>query len=720
MNIKKNLLSAQAFYKKNDLESAKKVCMSLLKSNKGDLRVIDLLIDISIKSENFGEALKFLDQAIDIDHKNYLFYFKKSFTLFRLNKHEQALNNLDKSINLKFDFKEAYNLKAIIFSNINRDNHAIKNWLKAISINKNYTEAYFNLANFYNSKNNFELSLKNYNKTLEINNNYFLALANRADLYLKFQLYKSALTDYNTLIEKYPKLPKLHYSKASTLDFMGKKKEAIFSLNICINLEPKFAMAYFLKGIISWTLKLHKEALVNLEKGYSLNKDSYFLNPLIVLKSTLCDWKNIQYYQNELISSINKNQKTKFPIFIQHFIDSPELEQKASILYNKNFKFLKKPILKNKNKKIRLGYYSADFREHATSHLIARVFELHNKKNFEIIAFSFCPLNNNDVAQKRIVNSCDKFIDVHNKTDKEISLISKGLKIDIALDLMGLANNNRYNIFSLGCAPIQVNYLGYPGTCGSDFIDYIIADKTLITNENKKFFSEKIIFLPKTYQPNDNKKEISKKEISKKEFGLPEDKFIFCVFNRSYKITSKMLSIWAHILNSKKNSIIWLFADNDLTKINLKKEFNALGINAGRIIFANPTNHSNHLARHKFANLFIDTFPYTGHTTVSDALWTGLPVVTKMGNSFASRVSASLLNALNVSELVTKTDEEYKKMIIELSNDHNKLLKIREKISKNIFKEALFDSNLYTKNLEKTYQIIYENYFANKKIDIQI
>jgi len=228
-------------------------------------------------------------------------------------------------------------------------------------------------------------------------------------------------------------------------------------------------------------------------------------------------------------------------------------------------------------------------------------------------------------------------------------------------------------------------------------------------------FLEKIIFLPTTYQPNDNKKEISKKD-----FDLPDDKFIFCSFNRSYKITSKILDIWTDVLNYKKNSILWLFADNNLTKTNLKSEFANLGINADRIIFANPTDHPEHLARHKFADLFIDTFPYTGHTTVSDALWTGLPVVTKIGNSFASRVSASLLKALDLSELIAKTDEEYKKMILELSSDQTKLLKIKEKISKNIFKKALFDSKLYTENLEKAYNAIYENYSKNKKNDIQI
>jgi len=720
MNINKILLSAQNFYKNNDLKNAKKLCETILKSNKNHLSTIDLLVDINIKYENFKEALRLINKAIELNNKNYLIYFKKSFILFRINNYDQALQNLNQAINLNPAYKEAYNFKAIILSNMNKVNNAIENWTKAINIDNDYAEGYFNLANFYNLRNNFKLSLENYNKALQVNNKYFSALVNRADLYLKYEMYKLALTDYNNLIKTNPNIQSFHYNKAICLDFLNNKKDAILSLNVCINIDPQFAPSFFLRSMIFRKQKKYKEALFDLEKAYSLNKESYFLSSLIILKSILCDWDNIENYQNELINSLKNTEKVTSPIFIQHFFDSPELEKKAANAYNKNFKIIDRKKINYKNKKIRLGYYSADFRNHATTHLIARLFELHDKNNFEIFAFSFCPRNEKDLTQKRIINSCNKFIDVHKKTDWEIIQISKEFKIDIALDLMGFVNNNRYNIFTKGCAPIQINYLGYPGTCGPNVMDYIIGDNTLITKKNENFFSEKIIFLPDTYQPNDDKKIISKKKITKKDFNLPEDKFIFCSFNRSYKITSKMFNIWIDILKNKKNSILWLFADNNLTKINLKKEFTKLGLDPKLLVFADPVNHSEHLARHSMADLFMDTFPYTGHTTVSDALWTGLPLVTKMGNSFASRVSASLLNALNVGELITKTDEEYKKLIIDLSNNQHKLLKIKDKIISNISTEPLFNSKLYTKNIEKAYKTTYENYFKNKKINIKI
>ena len=711
MAIKKNFSSAEYFYNNNDLGNAKKVCESILTENNKNLDAINLITNINIKQEELDEAIKYIDIAINIDSDNFKHYFKKSLVLQRLKKSSEALESIDRAIVLNKKNPEIFNLKAIIHENLSEDKKALENWDKAIELKENYAEAYFNIANYYNFNDNYEKSLDNYNKALKINKKYFLALINRADLYLKHQKYEFALLDYNLIIERDPKITRMHYNKASVLNFLGQKKAAIESLNNAIDLKPKFARAFFLRGIIAWQLKLYKQALFDLEKAYSLKKESYFLNSLIILKSILCNWENIEVYHKELINFVKTEKKTEFPIFIQSFIDSPELEQKASFAFNNNFRVFDKPILKNKNKKIRLGYYSADFRNHATSNLIARIFELHNKEDFEVIAFSFCSLDKKDLTQKRIINACSKFIDVEKKTDEEISKLSKELEIDIALDLMGFVNNNRYNIFAKGCAPIQINYLGYPGTCGPNVMDYIIADNTLITKDNEKFISEKIITLPNSYQPNDNTKEITKKEITKKDFNLPENKFIFCSFNRSYKITSIILKIWCDILKEKENSVIWLFADNEITKTNLKNEVSKFKINPDRLIFADPTNHSDHLARHRLADLFIDTYPVPGHTTTSDALWAGLPVVTKIGNSFCSRVSASILNALDLNELITKDDDEYKKLIIKLSNDKNKLLKIKEKINKNIATKPLFNSRLYTENLEKAYHKVYDDYF---------
>ena len=316
------------------------------------------------------------------------------------------------------------------------------------------------------------------------------------------------------------------------------------------------------------------------------------------------------------------------------------------------------------------------------------------------------------------IKACSKFIDVSKKSDIAIAELSRELNIDIAIDLMGYANNNKFNIFLYGCAPIQVNYLGYPGTMGLDVMDYIIADKFLITQENEKHYSENIVYMPNSYQPNDDQKEISKKEINRKNENLPDDKFVFCCFNKTYKITPEIFSLWMEILNEKKDTVLWLFANDEITKKNIRSEAEKRNINPERIIFAKQKNHQEHLARHKLADLFIDTYPYTGHTTTSDSLWTGLPVITMFGNSFASRVSGSLLKALDINELITSSKNEYKNLIINLHDDSLKLKKIKDKINNNISNKPLFNSKLYTEHLENSYLKMFENFNKNIKENI--
>ena len=378
-----------------------------------------------------------------------------------------------------------------------------------------------------------------------------------------------------------------------------------------------------------------------------------------------------------------------------------------------------KPIAKREpNKKIRIGYYSADFRNHAMAYILARLFELHNKSKFELIGFSLNPVDkSNDEMYKRISSAFNQFIDVSSKNDQEIAQISRDLKIDIAVDLMGYTTNNRFGIFIQRCAPIQVNYLGFSGTSGSNCMDYIIADKTIIPKENQKFFSEKIAYMPHSYQANDSTKEISKKIFTKKELGLPEDSFVFCCFNQSYKINPETFDLWVEILANVNHSVLWLFETNPIASKNLKKEIKIRKLDPNRIIFAKKMPLPDHLARHSLADLSIDSFPYTTGITCSDALWTGLPVLTRIGNSFASRMAASLLTAIDLTEMIVKTKKEYKNLAIELATNNEKLNQIKNKLKKNRLNTPLFDTELFKENIEKLYLTMYQRYQSDLPIE---
>jgi len=286
---------------------------------------------------------------------------------------------------------------------------------------------------------------------------------------------------------------------------------------------------------------------------------------------------------------------------------------------------------------------------------------------------------------------------------------------------MGFTKGNKFQIFAEKCAPIQVSYLAFPGTTGANFIDYVIADKTVISQELKKYYSEKIIFLPDTYQVNDSAKKISDKVFTREEMGLPNDSFVFCCFNKNYKILPRVFDIWMNLLKKVKGSVLWLLVENSKARENLKKEATKRNIDENRIIFAKIMPLNDHLARHRCADLFIDTFPYTAHTTCSDALWAGLPVVTRIGKSFASRVSASLLNAIDLPELITHSEEEFENLALDFANNKNKLNQVKVKLEKNKISNSLFNTKLYTKNIESSYKIIYDRYLKDLPVeDVEI
>ncbi len=656
-NIKTSFNNALLLYQNGKLNEAKDIGLKILKKNQNSFDVLYLLSIINFQQKNYKEAKKIIEKIIKINSSKY----------------------------------EIYNFYGVILVKLEQFEEALKKFNQAIKINSNDYEAYNNIGNVYLRLNRLDEALISYNKAIEIKSDY-------GDAY---------------------------YNRGNVLEKQRKLDDAINSYDKAIKINPNKADAFNNRGnILLETKKLDASYLSYLE-AYKIAPEKFFLSEqLIHLKSHLCDWKSIENDKIILKKKILKKNIPTLPFVVTTLFDSSSLQKISAEINVKNLysnnNFLNPIIKKNNNTKIRIGYYSADFRKHATSYLLARLFELHDKSKFEIFIFSF--ISGNDEMYLRIKKSGVKeIIDVQNKTDSEIAQLSRDLNIDIAVDLMGFTKHNRIKVFANKCAPIQVNFLGYPGTSGSNFIDYIISDKIIITKENQKNFSEKIIYLPNTYQPNDSQRKISSKIFSKNELGLPEKGFIFCCFNGSYKIMPNVFNIWMRLLKNVKNSVLWLIKDNPTAVTNLKKEAKLKNINPDRIIFAEITSLPNHLARHKYADLFIDTFPCTAHTTCSDALWAGLPVLTRIGESMVSRVPGSLLSSIGLSELITYTEQEYENLAIELAINSSKLEKIKQKLKKNILSKPLFNSELYKDNIEEAYSIIYKRYIQNKKpTNIQI
>ena len=434
---------------------------------------------------------------------------------------------------------------------------------------------------------------------------------------------------------------------------------------------------------------------------------------LLHTKMKICSWSDFELHLENITNKVSANQRVITPFPHLALTDSAILHKQSSVIFAQNkypFNFALGPIPKRpKGNKIRIGYFSADFHNHATGHLMAELFELHDKSRFELIGFSFGPMANDEMRQ-RLEKPFDQFIEVGGKSDIEIAQLSRNLNVDIAVDLKGFTLESRTEIFSYKAAPIQVNFLGYPGTMGSDYIDYIIADSTLIPIQSQQFYSEKVAYLPNCYQPNDRKRTISDKKYSRRDFGLPDQGFVFCSFNNNYKILPATFDGWMRILKAVEGSVLWLLEDSAGVVANLKKQAMKQGVNEERLVFAKRITLSEHLARHAQADLFIDTFPCNAHTTASDALWAGLPVLTLSGESFASRVAASLLNAIDLPELITTTQAEYESLAIELACNSKKLDSLKQNLAHNRLKSPLFDTPLFRKNLEAAYIQIYERY----------
>ena len=527
---------------------------------------------------------------------------------------------------------------------------------------------------------------------------------------------KEAIENFKKAANLNPQSPEVFYNLGKVYDTLKEYKEAIRCYNVAIQLWPDFAQAHFNKATALADLGLNEQAVVEYQHAQKIMPDMELLcGNLIHAEMKICDWRSLNANIQSLMSLTgDSNHLASEPFSMISVSNSEALNLKVATTFSNNQfpnQTIEKSVFASKQKKnkIFLGYFSANFHNHAVAYLISEIFEKHDREKFHLVALSFGP-NTNDEMQNRLKGIFDSFIDVNGKSDQEVAELSRNMGIDIAIDLMGHTQDGRPGIFAHHAAPIQMNYLGYPGTMGASYIDYIIADPTIIPESNRKFYTEKIIYLPNCYQANDGKRAISDRSFMRNELGLPATGFVFCCFNQNYKITPQVFDSWMQILQKVEGSVLWLLEDSATAIANLKNEAQVRGITPERLVFAKSLPLADHLARHQLADLFIDTLPYNAHTTASDALWAGLPVLTSIGETFPGRVAASLLKAVGLPELITYSQEEYVDLAIELANDPQRLRSIRNKLIENRSTTSLFDSTVFTKHIEAGYQKAYDQY----------
>jgi len=646
-----NLNEGILLHKSGKFEEAKKIYEEILRLNPINFEVTNLLGIISLQLQKYDEAIILITKAISINPNHHALYNNLGVTYKNLEQYDNAIKNFNKAIELNPNYAEAYNNLGIIFKNNKEYEEAYKNYIKSIELKPDYVEAYNNLGLLYKVIQKYDEAIINFDKAIKLNENYYEAYINRADTFFLHGNYLLAIKDFNKLIELNPQDRSLYESSIFTI------KNTICDWN---NYEKNF-------------LSLEKKLL---------NKKIH-IDPINLLRCF------------DSLSAIKNNLATE---------DLRLNIKSQGELYKKKINYKRK-------KKIKIGYYSADFRNHPVGHLISDLIESHNKEDFEIVGFYFDKYKDDKVT-KRISSAFNNFYYTKNLLDKDIILKSRELEIDIAVDLLGLTKNNKKNIFIKQVAPIQINFLGHPGTTAHNN-DYIIADKHLIPSSSQRFYFEKIIYMPDCYQPSDSKRSISNIQYYNEELSLTKSNIKLCCLNDSSKITPLIFNAWIQILRETKNSSIFLLESNEYSKKNLINEATKKGISANRLIFLSKLPYENHLSRFKLFDLFLDTFPYSAHTIANESLWSDVPIISLFGESFQSRVSYSLLKNLRMDELITTNIEDYKNLAITLVNDPLKLKKIKNKLINNKKKSNIFNTKLYTINLEKAYKLVYEKHKNN-------
>jgi len=596
--------------------------------------------------------------------------------LHKKNSLDQAKKIYKEIIEIEKENFQAIHLLGVIICQQKDYNQGIQLIEKSLQINNKNYSALNNLGNIFLELKKYPEAIEKYKRALHLNENYTAAIYNLGNAYKSISKYRIALEYYYKAIVSDPKFFDAYYDYAELLERTGRIEEAL---------------KYYYK-----LLKLNPD-------------HPYLLGSIVRSKLNSCHWESLELEIGKIKKNLfNKKIINAFDILL--ITDS--LEQQVEVI--KKYSDDKFPPSENildikgeSKDKIKIGYYSSDFSSHPVGYSIVQLFEFHNKEKFEIYAFYFG--KKKDEITEKISKQCKKFIDVSNISDFELINLSKKIGINIAINLNGFTSNSRTKIFSSRLSPLQINALGYPSTMMAKYMDYIIADEIVIPEKNQKFFKEKIIYLPFFYNISNDKKKISSKNYTYKDFNLPSDKFIFCCFNNILKINPYIFSLWMKILKKNENSVLWLKSNKKSVIKNIKSEAEKFKINSNRIIFADRLeSSSDYLASYKLADLFLDTFPYNAHVTGCDALYSGLPILTLCGESFASRVGASLLNTLNMNELIAYSETEYINKAYNLSVNKKKITELKQELLKPFTISKLFNSKLYVEKIETAYVKIYE------------
>lgn len=618
-----------------------------------------------------ADAIALCERALVADPRHAAALINLANALRATGRLDGALAGYERCVAAHPSHAQAWSNRAVILTDLRRHQEAVESCERALALAPGFSQAH---------------------------NNRGIALAALGRL-------REAIESYDRAIAIDAKDAPVHNNRALALMGVFRMKEALEAAERAIALHPRFAPAHFTRGSALRELRRPPEALESFDIAASLAPGlPYVQGARLFLRMQLCDWEGIDALRDVVERGIAAGQRMMHPWALLATPSSATMQKRcAEIFVADRWPVAAAPLAPRAPVgRIRIGYFSADFHGHATAHLIAELIELHDRNRFEVVAFSFGTPSAGPM-RARLRSAFDDFIEVAHLSDAEIAALSRERGIDIAVDLKGHTQDARPGIFAQRAAPLQVNFLGHPGTMGAPFIDWILADETVIPHGREGDYTERVARIETCYQPNDRRRPIATRRPPRDELGLPAQGFVFCCFNASYKIGPEVFSIWMSLLRGTPGSVLWLLQPEASAAARLRRAATDAGIASERIAFAPPVELPEHLARLSQADLFLDTFHCGAHTTASDALWAGVPIVTLLGETFASRVAASLLRAAELTELVTESAAAYEALALRLARDPGRLLALRDRLAQHRLQTPLFDTPAYVAHLEDAY-----------------
>lgn len=707
---------ATDFHASGNLAEAERWLKAILAVKPEHFDSLHLLALVVWQRNRLDEAGALLVRALDVNPRSAKACANLAALLLQLGRRDEALAYCDRALALDADFAPAHRNRAAILKELRRVDEALVAIGRGLALTPASGEMLNIRGAILQDMQRLDEALASYDRALAIQPDFAEALNNRGGARSAAKRYAEALADCDRAIALKPGVAGAHYNRGLALIGLGLYVEAEASFRQALAINANFPPALLSRAGTLGFLRRHREAAADLTRALALAPDLDFAKGMLLeARLHCCHWHALDSLRADVVRDVRNGKRASDPLAFLAISDSPQDQlQCARTWIATSCPAARVPLHRGgarRRDRIHVAYLSGDFREHAVSFLSAGLFEHHDRARFETTALSY-GIDDGSAMRARLTRAFDRFVDVRQRSDHEIASLMVELDVDIAVDLGGLTGSARTGIVALRPAPVQVNFLGFTATMGAPYMDYIVADRTVIPERERDFYAERVVYLPDSFQPNDARRAIAERTPARSAEGLPDDAFVFCSFNNTLKIGPATFALWMRVLDQVPASVLWLFGGNAEATANLRREAAALGVAPERLVFAARAEPAEHLARHRLANLFLDTLPFNAHTTASDALWAGLPVLTCEGTTFAGRVAASLVHAAGLPELVTHSPAEYEAFAVRLATHADELAGFAARLAANRQTFPLFDTDRFRRHLEAGYVQMWERHLA--------